>query len=173
MTPSHKHKNPACQSIGFERDVFKISDTSSAQVLTQEVSPALAYLLMSAADHKCVAAKFLDLKPIFAPGRGFLIGCAGPVALNGCPCSCYIQSTDSLLKGTVMARSKKTEAIEDLLRTKRDDILRIAGKHGARNVRMFGSVVHGEATTASDIDFLLDTADETSSWFPAWANRGA
>lgn len=66
-----------------------------------------------------------------------------------------------------MARSKKTEAIEDLLRTKRDDILRITGKHGARNVRMFGSVVHGEATTASDIDFLLDTADETSSWFPA------
>lgn len=74
---------------------------------------------------------------------------------------------DSLLKGIAMARSKKTETIEDLLRTKRDDILRIAEKHGARNVRIFGSVVHGEAATGSDIDFLVDAADETSSWFPA------
>jgi uncharacterized protein len=65
-----------------------------------------------------------------------------------------------------MARSEKTTAIEDLLREKRDEILRIAEKHGARNVRIFGSVAHGEATEASDIDLLVDTAEQTSPWFP-------
>lgn len=65
-----------------------------------------------------------------------------------------------------MARSEKTTVIEDLLREKRDEILRIAEKHGARNVRIFGSVAHGEATEASDIDLLVDTAEQTSAWFP-------
>jgi predicted nucleotidyltransferase len=66
-----------------------------------------------------------------------------------------------------MARSEKTKLIEDLLREKREEILRIAEKHGARNVRVFGSLVHGEATETSDIDLLVDTAEKTSSWFPA------
>jgi hypothetical protein len=68
-----------------------------------------------------------------------------------------------------MARSDKTrkDSVEDLLREKRDEILRIAEKHGARNVRMFGSVVHGEATDNSDIDLLVDTSENTSPWFPA------
>lgn len=66
-----------------------------------------------------------------------------------------------------MARSERTTVIEDLLREKRDEILRIAEKHGARNVRIFGSVAHGEATESSDIDLLVDTAEQTSPWFPA------
>jgi predicted nucleotidyltransferase len=66
-----------------------------------------------------------------------------------------------------MVRSEKTKPIEDLLRENRQEILRIADKHGARNVRVFGSVAHGAATQSSDIDFLVDTAEETSSWFPA------
>ncbi|HEU4344701.1 MAG TPA: nucleotidyltransferase family protein [Candidatus Binatia bacterium] len=68
-----------------------------------------------------------------------------------------------------MARSEKAtkSPIEDLLQKKRDEILRIAEKHGARNVRVFGSVVHGEATESSDIDLLVDTAEKTSPWFPA------
>jgi uncharacterized protein len=68
-----------------------------------------------------------------------------------------------------MARSEKTKKnpMEDLLREKREEILRIAEKHGARNVRVFGSVVHGEATEGSDIDLLVDTSEETSPWFPA------
>jgi uncharacterized protein len=57
--------------------------------------------------------------------------------------------------------------IEQLLREKRDDIKRIAAKHGARNVRVFGSVARGEARQDSDIDLLVDTGSETSSWFPA------
>jgi predicted nucleotidyltransferase len=68
-----------------------------------------------------------------------------------------------------MARSEKIRKnrMEDLLREKREEILRIAQKHGARNVRVFGSVVHGEATEGSDIDLLVDTSEETSPWFPA------
>lgn len=65
-----------------------------------------------------------------------------------------------------MARSEKTKLMEDLLRGKREEILRIAEKHGARNVRVFGSVAHGEATETSDIDLLVDTAEKTSPWFP-------
>jgi predicted nucleotidyltransferase len=47
-------------------------------------------------------------------------------------------------------------AIDELLKTKREDILRIAAKHGARNVRIFGSVARGEADEESDIDFLVE-----------------
>jgi predicted nucleotidyltransferase len=38
----------------------------------------------------------------------------------------------------------------------RDAILRIAAKHGARNVRIFGSTVRGAATESSDLDILVD-----------------
>jgi hypothetical protein len=44
----------------------------------------------------------------------------------------------------------------ELLAAKREEILRIAAKHGARNVRVFGSVVRGEADEASDIDLLVE-----------------
>lgn len=43
-----------------------------------------------------------------------------------------------------------------LLRNKRKDILRIASKYGARNVRIFGSLARGDAREDSDIDFLVD-----------------
>lgn len=54
-----------------------------------------------------------------------------------------------------------------LIRAKRDEILRIAAKHGARNIRVFGSVARGEARAESDVDFLIDAGPVTSSWFPA------
>jgi uncharacterized protein len=44
----------------------------------------------------------------------------------------------------------------ELLKDKREAILQIAAKHGARNVRVFGSVARGEADDQSDIDFLVD-----------------
>ena len=42
------------------------------------------------------------------------------------------------------------------LRARRDEILRIAALHGARNVRVFGSVAVGYADAGSDIDLLVD-----------------
>jgi len=57
--------------------------------------------------------------------------------------------------------------IEQLLREKSAQIQEIAAKHGARSIRVFGSVARGQAGPESDIDFLVDTAPTTSSWFPA------
>jgi hypothetical protein len=55
-----------------------------------------------------------------------------------------------------------------LLQQKRAEILAVAQKHGARNVRVFGSVARGEAGEDSDIDFLIDyDLDKISPWFPA------
>ena len=47
-------------------------------------------------------------------------------------------------------------ALEALLGQKRQDVLRIAGKYGARHVRVFGSVARGEADAGSDVDFLVE-----------------
>ena len=44
----------------------------------------------------------------------------------------------------------------ELLHEKREDILRIASRRGAYNVRVFGSVARGEADAKSDIDLLVD-----------------
>ena len=55
----------------------------------------------------------------------------------------------------------------ELLVEKREEIRRIAAKHGARNVRVFGSVVRDEAGPESDVDFLIEVGSTTSSWFPA------
>lgn len=44
----------------------------------------------------------------------------------------------------------------DDLRQRRNEILQIAAKHGASNVRVFGSVAKGTAGLQSDVDFLVD-----------------
>lgn len=46
--------------------------------------------------------------------------------------------------------------IDELLKVKREAILRIAAKHGARNVRVFGSVARGESDDRSDIDIVVE-----------------
>ena len=55
----------------------------------------------------------------------------------------------------------------ELVRAKREEIQRLAAKHGARNIRVFGSVARGDARPDSDVDFLIDVEPVTSSWFPA------
>jgi len=45
--------------------------------------------------------------------------------------------------------------INDLLINKCEEILQIAARHGAQNVRIFGSAARGEARPDSDIDFLV------------------
>src|SRR6266576_4011942 len=47
-------------------------------------------------------------------------------------------------------------SLDELLQTKREDILRTANRYGAFNVRVFGSVVRGGADSESDIDLLVD-----------------
>ena len=47
-------------------------------------------------------------------------------------------------------------ALSELLQQKREEILRICAKYGARNVRVFGSVARGEADEQSDLDLLVE-----------------
>ncbi|MFO0698944.1 MAG: nucleotidyltransferase domain-containing protein [Nitrospira sp.] len=53
-------------------------------------------------------------------------------------------------------------SIQQLLRSQRTRILRIAARHGARKVRVFGSVARGEARRGSDIDFLVQMDHDRS-----------
>jgi len=46
--------------------------------------------------------------------------------------------------------------LEQLRTVRREEILRLAARYGARNVRVFGSVARGDADVGSDIDFLVD-----------------
>ena len=52
--------------------------------------------------------------------------------------------------------------IKELLARKREEILRIAAKRGAYNIRIFGSVVHNDTGPSSDVDFLVDLEPERS-----------
>jgi predicted nucleotidyltransferase len=55
----------------------------------------------------------------------------------------------------------------ETLQDQRSQILAIAAKHGAHNVRVFGSVVRGDETPESDIDFLIDyDLEKITPWFP-------
>jgi predicted nucleotidyltransferase len=46
--------------------------------------------------------------------------------------------------------------IPGLIQQKRRQVLEIAQRHGARNVRLFGSVARGETTEISDLDLLIE-----------------
>ena len=52
--------------------------------------------------------------------------------------------------------------IYELLRSKREEIIHAAALRGAKNVRVFGSAVRGEAQPESDIDFLVDLDPDRS-----------
>jgi len=56
--------------------------------------------------------------------------------------------------------------IRELLQDHREEILRIAARHGARHVRVFGSVARGDAGPDSDIDLLVDMGPSRTPFFP-------
>ncbi|MFB7800588.1 nucleotidyltransferase domain-containing protein [Isoptericola sp. NPDC056134] len=49
--------------------------------------------------------------------------------------------------------------LDDVLRVHRDDIVAAAARHGARRVRVFGSVAAGTHRGDSDVDLLVDLDD--------------
>lgn len=46
--------------------------------------------------------------------------------------------------------------LEQIIQAHREDILRIAARYGAYNVRVFGSVARGDTDAGSDVDLLVD-----------------
>ncbi len=69
---------------------------------------------------------------------------------------------------TQIMAGKTHLGITDLLSAHQAQILSIAEKHGASNVRVFGSVARGEANEDSDIDFLVDyDLEKITPWFPS------
>jgi predicted nucleotidyltransferase len=57
--------------------------------------------------------------------------------------------------------TEKSLTLDDL-RARRDEILELAARYGASNVRVFGSVARGEATPESDVDLLVEMPEGTS-----------
>ncbi len=47
-------------------------------------------------------------------------------------------------------------SVFDSLQSKRDEVVRLAALHGARNLRVFGSIARGDAGAMSDVDLLVD-----------------
>ena len=48
------------------------------------------------------------------------------------------------------------------LKSQRKEILRLADAHGAKNVRIFGPVVRGDANDDSSVDFLVKLESDRS-----------
>ncbi len=46
-------------------------------------------------------------------------------------------------------------AIDNTLRERREEILKIAAHYGARDIRVFGSRARGDSTPDSDLDLLI------------------
>lgn len=52
-------------------------------------------------------------------------------------------------------------ALNDI-RNKREQILHLAASYGARNIRVFGSVLRGQQVETSDLDLLVRMDDDRS-----------
>ncbi len=47
-------------------------------------------------------------------------------------------------------------SVSNTIKSKRDEILDIAQKHGAKNIRIFGSMARGEEGPESDLDIIVE-----------------
>jgi predicted nucleotidyltransferase len=54
----------------------------------------------------------------------------------------------------------------DFVSAKREQILRLARRHGVTGVRVFGSMARGDAGPQSDVDLLVEVGPDPSPWFP-------
>lgn len=56
--------------------------------------------------------------------------------------------------------------VDPLIAHHREEIVKIAARHGASNLRVFGSAAKGLLRADSDVDFLIDIAGPVTPWFP-------
>jgi predicted nucleotidyltransferase/DNA-binding XRE family transcriptional regulator len=75
------------------------------------------------------------------------------VAATGLQLSISVQGPASL-------RSRLTGPLGRRVLRRRRQIKQIAARHGADDVRVFGSVARGEDTTSSDVDLLVDLSPD-------------
>lgn len=73
-----------------------------------------------------------------------------------------------MVTATKTPEVKGTLSLADI-RAHRQEILNLASIHGARAVRVFGSVISGDTTETSDVDFLVQWDYERVS---AWGGAG-
>lgn len=52
------------------------------------------------------------------------------------------------------------------LKEKRNEILKIASRHGVKAIFVFGSCARGDMRANSDVDFLIEVSGPTTPWFP-------
>lgn len=52
------------------------------------------------------------------------------------------------------------------MQANRQQILRLARRHGVTEVRVFGSMAHGDAGPRSDVDLLIEVGPKPNRWFP-------
>ena len=71
-------------------------------------------------------------------------------------CVMGVDTVNTEATETPSTENLSSGSMANLVRAHREDILRLASLHGARNVRLFGSVVRGSATADSDLDVLVD-----------------
>jgi predicted nucleotidyltransferase len=62
----------------------------------------------------------------------------------------------------VSRENEERMTLQELRTTKRDEILNIAARRGARNVCVFCSMARGDDDERSDIDFLVDLEPDRS-----------
>lgn len=84
-----------------------------------------------------------------------------PAARTTPPCLSEMRNIDTVFRN--LFGEVERMSIEHVLHERRTDIERIAARHGVVRMRIFGSVARGEATTQSDIDFLVETGPVTSA----------
>ncbi len=61
-----------------------------------------------------------------------------------------------------MSVTYSAQDLMERIQENRAEILRLAAERGAYNVRIFGSVVRGEAGPESDVDFLVNMEPDRS-----------
>jgi len=69
-----------------------------------------------------------------------------PIALAG----------DAVQNGSMAVPSNQQSSLSQRLLDAREEVLAVAHRHGARNLRIYGSVARGQDRPGSDLDLLVD-----------------
>lgn len=66
------------------------------------------------------------------------------------------QRTGAIQNGAMAAPSTQETSLSQRLQAAREEVLAVAHRHGASNLRMYGSVARGQDRPGSDLDLLVD-----------------